>query len=150
MSDSWINIIPTDPQFVPGLQAQRQAVEFMRRIVGRADEVRCELSENVRFIDCGENLERILCPRCGREVSCEWWRDQMEYQFEHGYTLEPVPLPCCGAAVSLAELTYEWPQGYAKCSVEAMNPEVADLTSEQVREFETILGCRVTKVLQHI
>jgi hypothetical protein len=65
-------------------------------------------------------------------------------------TLEPAQLPCCAELASLAELTYEWPQGYARFSVEAMNPEIADLTSEQVRKFESILGCGVIKVLQHI
>jgi hypothetical protein len=84
MSDNWISIFPKDPRFVPPLKAQQQAVDFMRRIIGGADEVTSEVSENVRFIDCGENLERIRCPKCGKEIPREWWQDQMEYQFQHG------------------------------------------------------------------
>lgn len=150
MSDNWIYIIPKDPHFVPALQARQRALDYMRQIVEKTDEVTSELSENVRFIDCGENLERIGCPECAREISCEWWRAQMEHQFKEGYTLEPVQVPCCGARLSLAKLTYDWPQGYALFSVQAMNPEIADLTTEQLQEFESILGCPVIKVFQHV
>lgn len=150
MSDNWINVIPSDPHFVPTLEARRRAVDYMRKIAGKADDITGELTEDVRFIDCGENLERIGCRKCRGEISCDWWREHMEHQFEHGYTLEPVQLPCCGALVSLADLNYDWPQGYARFSVEAMNPEIADLTSQQLQQFESILGCRVIKVLQHI
>ena len=150
MSDSWIIIIPNDPQFVPTMESQKGAEEYMRRIAGNADAVSMEATEDVRFIHCGENLESINCPHCANEISTDWWQDQMDYQFEHAYTLDPIPLPCCGRLESLARLNYNWPQGYARFSVEAMNPDVPDLTETQVGEFENLLGCRVLKILQRI
>ena len=150
MSDCWINIIPKEPQFVPTQDAQTQALAYMKQIVGRADEVTVQLTKEVRFVDCGENFERATCPACGADVDIEWWKEEMERQFECGYTLEPVELPCCSRKISMAALSYDWPQGYARFSVEAMNPEVPDLTSEQIRHFEALLGCAVIKVLQHI
>jgi hypothetical protein len=150
MSDSWINIIPREPRFVPSKEAHERALQYMQGVVGSADEVTSQLTEEVRFIDCGENLESIGCPHCKREIPTEWWQDQMEHQYENGYSLEPVRLHCCGALESLARLNYNWPQGYARFSVEAMNPDVPDLTNEQMAEFEKILGCPVIKVLQHI
>lgn len=148
MSDSWINIIPKDPQFVPTEDAQ--ALAYMKQIVGRADEVKVQLTKEIRFVDCGENFERAICPACGAEIDIEWWKDEMERQFEWGYTLEPVALRCCGREICLAALSYDWPQGYARFSVEAMNPEVPDLTPEQTRHFEVLLGCAVIKVLQRL
>jgi hypothetical protein len=47
-------------------------------------------------------------------------------------------------------LIYEWLQGFARFSVEAMNPGIPDLSDEQMRAFEKVLGCRVRRVLQHL
>jgi hypothetical protein len=150
MSDNWIIVIPEAADHVPSPDARRKAVELFRSIAPRADEVKEEASEKVRFIDCGANLERTLCPVCGAELEMEWWREKMDEEADAGFPLRSITLPCCSAQKSLDQLTYDWPQGFARFSVEAMNPDIPDLTDEQMRAFESVLGCRVRKVLQHI
>ena len=150
MSDSWINLIPSDPRFVPSAEAQVKALSLLRQFVGGADEVRIELTDQVRFVDCGENFEAIRCPRCRREIPVDWWQDQMDVQFGAGFPLDPVELPCCSGSASLSSLEYDWPQGFARFSIEAMNPSVSDLSGEQVMAIEGILGCRIIKILQHV
>ena len=150
MSDNWVIVMPEAADYVPSEEAQRKAVALFKELAPSADEVKAEASAGIRFIDCGANLERVLCPDCGAEIEIDWWQDRMGQEAEAGFPLRRIPLPCCGAARNLDELRYDWPQGFARFSVEAMNPGIGDLTDEQLRAFEAILGCRVRKVLQHV
>lgn len=149
MSDNWIIVVPEDATYVPSIEGRRKAVELFRSIAPRADEVKEEASQEVRFIDCGANLERIICPGCGAEIGVDWWQEKMEEEAD-AFPLKRLALPCCGAQRTLADLKYDWPQAFARFSVEAMNPGIRDLTDEQMRAFESVLGCSVRKVLQHI
>lgn len=74
----------------------------------------------------------------------------MSEDYGDGFALRRYALPCCGAEQSLNELRYEWPQGFARFRLKAMNPDVGDLTGEQMREFEAMLGCRLQKILRHM
>jgi len=150
MSDNWIIVVPEEPDFLPPLESRRKAAELFRSIAPRADEVKEQATQEVRFIDCGANLERIVCPSCGAELDIEWWQERMDEEAAAAFPLRPTPLPCCSASRTLAQLEYDWPQAFARFSVEAMNPQLGDLTDEQLRSFESVLGCRVRKVRQHI
>lgn len=150
MSDNWIIVIPEDADYVPSEEAQDRAVALFRRIAPHADEVKKEVSDEIRFIDCGANLSRIVCPHCGAELEMEWWQDLMDEESEGGFPLREVPLPCCGRASSLRTLGYDWPQGFARFSIEAMNAGIGDLSEEQLAEFGRLLGCPVRKILQHL
>lgn len=150
MSDFWINVVPESPDYVPSEEASRRAVELFRRFAPAAEKVVAEFTEKVRFIDCGENLERVICPECGQEIEVGWWADRMGEEYEAGYPFKPVALPCCGAQKSVGDLIFDWPQGFARYSVEAMNPDIGDLSDDQLSQFATVLGCKVKKILQHI
>lgn len=50
--------------------------------------------------------------------------------------------PCCGASGSLNDLHYEWPAGFARFTLEALNPN-ADLDDQHLLTLESILGCPV-------
>lgn len=150
MSDNWIIVIPAKSDYVPDEGAQEQAVALLRRIAPHADEVKKEMSDQVRFIDCGANLSRIACPHCGAELELDWWQDLMDAESADGFPMRDVSLPCCGRSGSLQTLGYDWPQGFAKFSVEAMNPGIAGLSEEQLAEFGPVLGCPVRTILRHL
>lgn len=150
MSDSFIVLIPEEVDHVPPAEARQRALELLQHFAPDADEVKEEATPKVRFMDCGENLERVLCPMCGAELDTEWWRDKTYEEIDAGCPLLPLELPCCHAMANLNELKYEWPQGFARFSLEAMNPGIPDLTVEQVEALESALGCKVRKILQHI
>src|SRR5437762_3164094 len=128
MSDNWIIVIPEAADFVPSSEARRKAVELFRSLAPRADEVKELATEEIRFIDCGANLERITCPDCGAQLEIHWWQEKMGEEADAGFPLRSVELPCCGATRSLDQLKYDWPQGFARFSIEAMNPGIGDLT----------------------
>jgi len=150
MSDNWIILIPTDPDFIPDQERQGEALSYFWEIAPNSDQIDVEASDGIRFIDCGANLTKIRCPSCRKEIDIEWWQDHMDAEFDQEDPLRPVALPCCKAMHGLNELHYHWPQGFARFSIEAMNPQIPDLSASQQQIFESILGCRTIKILQHI
>ena len=60
-------------------------------------------------------------------------------------------VPCCGAVVSLATLRFDWPVGFARFEVTAMNATRAkyELDAEELAHAADLLGHLVTQILAH-
>jgi hypothetical protein len=69
---------------------------------------------------------------------------------ENGFQLATYSAPCCGGSVGLDELRYEWPQAFARFGIDAMNPNIGELSDQQRSEFERILGTPLRTIYQHI
>ncbi|MBL9189470.1 MAG: hypothetical protein JNK23_18450 [Opitutaceae bacterium] len=149
MSDSLITFIPQEPEFVPAVQAQQLGISLVKRLSPGAEAIRVECTDKLRLIDCGENFERIACPLCDRNIELSWWNEQVNQVMSRN-SLVPTTLPCCGTAKSLHELTYEWPQGFARFSLEVMNPPNPDFAETHVGELERVLGCDLRVIYTHI
>jgi hypothetical protein len=93
-----------------------------------ADEIDVDVYEHVTLIDCGENLERITCPQCGAPIFIEWWSDWMDELAAGGWEQAdvdaPTRSPCCGGAVTVRSLDYEWPMGFARFTVDVWHPSL--------------------------
>jgi hypothetical protein len=151
MSDNWIALIPEDPRFVPNAAKQRRARDRFFEIAPEADEIEITLSEKVVFFDCGGNFERICCPACGSEIPVAWWHKCMAEDYgDGGFKLATYVTPCCGARRTLHELVYDWPQGFGRFALDAMNPRIGKLEDTYKREFEEILGTTLRVIYQHI
>jgi hypothetical protein len=149
MSDNWIAIVPEDPRFVPHAAKQRRARDRFAEIAPEADKIQIKVSEKVEFFDCGANFESICCPSCRAEISVEWWQDRMDEDYGDGFKLAKYVAPCCGAKVTLHELDYEWPQGFGRFALDAMNPNIGKLDDKYKLEFEEILGTKLRVIYQH-
>jgi hypothetical protein len=150
MSDNWIALIPDDPRFIPDTTGQRRARDRFAEIAPQADEIEIKVSEKVEFFDCEANFERVCCPTCGTEVPVTWWRDRMEEDYGDGFKLATYSTPCCGAKHTLHELTYDWPQGFGRFAIEAMNANIGKLEDKYRQELEAILGTKLRVIYQHI
>jgi len=150
MSDNWIALIPEDPRFVPDPANQRRARDRFAELTPEADKIEITVSEKVEFFDCGANFERICCPSCGAEIPVAWWQDRMDDDFGDGFKLAIYATTCCGARCTLHELVYEWPQGFGRFALEAMNPNIGKLEERYKREFEEILGTKLRVIYQHL
>lgn len=139
MSDNWIVLVPEDPRFVPDPVHQQRARDRFAELAPEADEIEIKISENVAFFDCGTNLERICCPSCGAEIQVEWWQDRMDEDQDTGFKLAAYATPCCGKKATLNELVYDWPQGFGRFALDAMNPEFGKLEDKHKRDLENIL-----------
>jgi len=141
MSDNWIILIPENPETIPVQAQQQHALQAFQRLAPKSDKIEMEVSKELRFIDCGQNFERVRCSACGKELEENWWNERMNEEFESGLFLKEMELPCCGVKRTLHDLRYEWPQGFARFSLEAMNPNLGKLSLDQVTSLEAALGC---------
>jgi len=150
MSDNWIKLIPEDPNFIPEAGKRSQARDRLAEIAPDADEIDIIVFENVEFFDCCANFERILCPRCRSEIPVAWWQQRMDEDYSNGFMLAKYATPCCKTLHTLHELVYEWPQGFGRFALDAMNPNIEMLEDRYKEEFEEILGTKLRVIYQHI
>lgn len=150
MSDDWITLVPEDPRFIPDTARQNVARDRFFEIAPDAEEVELKVSNSIEFFDCGQNFERVRCPACRSEIDIDWWQERMEQDYSGGFKLAAYSTPCCGKSWTLNELVYEWPQGFGMFALDAMNPDIGELTNEHLREFEEILGTKLRLIYQHI
>lgn len=143
-------MIPRDPNFVPETSRQQLARDRFAVIAPDADEIEIILSEGIRFFDCGGNFERVRCPACDAEVPTDWWQDRMTEDYGEGFRLASYTMPCCGQQHGLHQLIYEWPQGFGRFALDAMNPNIGMLEESLLREFEELLGTPLLVIYQHI
>jgi len=121
---------------------------MLRAIFPRADDVRVQLSDQVRFVDQGANWERVLCPFDATELSAEWWQAAMDQAYQKDFNDLAVTLPCCKRTSSLDELHFEWPAGFARFSLEVRNPK-GDLDTERISQLERTLGLSLKIIWAH-
>ena len=144
MSDDILSIIPSDPEYVPVVAAQQMALALFSSFVGKADEVNMSVTDEVQFVDAGENFESVTCPACGADLN-GWWQGAVETAFANQFADLTVQVPCCGAQGSLNDLVYNWPAGFARFRLTARNP-VKDVDDGQVAMLSSILKSDVRKV----
>lgn len=148
MADTYLRIIPVDPVCVPSALARERALGILRRAVPLADEIQSRVTSDVRFVDCGTNFENVRCPVCGTDIG-EWWSMAMEVGHEQHFADLRVSTPCCGAQTSLNDLLYSWPAGFARYTLEVLNPGVGSLAERVLDGVQRALGTRVRVIWAH-
>lgn len=148
MSDKWIQLIPADPQFVPPKAAQRQAQEALAKFLPEAEEINVEVTRRPRFMHPGQSFLGARCCLCRADLSEMF--DREEFLTDHQFTNLMIKTPCCNRRVSMNDLTFPWPAGFARFVLDAMNPLVRKLTPKRVETLEKILGCKLRQIRLHL
>jgi hypothetical protein len=149
-ADNFLILIPEQPTWVPSATAREASVALLRQALPLADDVSGQLTEDVRFVDCGANFENVRCPRCGSDLG-EWWTLAMEAAHEHKFRDLRATMPCCAARLSLNDLAYSWPMGFARFTLEAINPTIGvELPARLQRRLEAVLGCRLRVIWKDV
>jgi len=152
VSDNWINLVPIDRDFIPEVEKQSLAKQHFASIAPEADEIEITVLDYAKLFDCGGNLKTVTCPTCQGSIDpFDWedWADECDSE-DAGFKFIKFKMPCCGASHSLDELQYDWPQAFGRFAIEALNPDIGQLTPEQIQQFEQILGCKLHVIYQHI
>ncbi|GLV60214.1 hypothetical protein KDH_70350 [Dictyobacter sp. S3.2.2.5] len=148
MSENFLRLIPIDPQYIPSPVAQYQVKSLLASFLPEK-EIQVKISEEIEFIDAGNNLELIQCPACEVTVSCGWWSAMMDHAYtsSHFHNLN-VTMPCCATVASLNNLRYMWPVGFARFVIEIRAPE-RGLAEHLQPIIQPMLGCPIRKIHAH-
>ncbi len=148
MSDQFLVIIPADPN-APLPKSAGALRDALAGIVV-TDEARVKDYGKLQFIDCGENAEAIRCASCGAEIIVETWHAWMDEDWhgEEGFHLHRHDTPCCGRSITLNDLEYHHPQGFARWFVGARADNASDVTAENKRLLEAIAGLELRVIRQ--
>lgn len=119
-----------------------------------------EVYGSVEFIDCGENLEAIICPACGTRINLYvfsetdpgtlFW-DEITDRLQDVPVAElEVRMPCCGARTMFTSLGFDWPAAFSQFELSIYNPGTSEnLLPDQLVLLETILDCELKQVRAH-
>ena len=149
MSDNWLRYVPSDPHFQPTEVAAGRARALLHTFLPDAEEVTAEFFEDPAFIDPGVNWSGVRCSLCGVDAE-SWWTDAVSIAAEQNFASLDTVAPCCQTKVSLNDLAYVWPAAFGRFVLDAMNPNVERLSTEQVDSLGAELGCSVREVSQHL
>ncbi len=149
MSTHYLKLIPTDPECTPSPDVFDRAATVLERATS-GSETEVKLHEHPVYIDAGEMLDVITCPNCGASIdaseseSGEWFMDAIE-GCETDAQQKIVAMPCCGIELSFAALTFS-EGGIARFELATMDPETFDISTECLKELETLLGCQLKQI----
>jgi hypothetical protein len=160
MSDNYLKLIPLDMNFVPDERSHLEAIGRLEELTPDGEEIEVEVYSHVTFIDQGQNLEEIICPSCKSslkndpfsedETDCEKLFYQIEEQSQNAeLEIAVIEMPCCSVTVKTTDLEFNWPAGFSKFELSALNPEIEPLNEEQISVFSKLLGCELKQIWAH-
>jgi hypothetical protein len=148
MSTSILRLIPADPQYTPNSEAQAQARELLSPFVENTACVSARVTDNVEFIDQGSNFEQLRCPLCHIDLDLACWQEAMDAAYETLFTELTCHLPCCCQQISLNDLLYDWPAGFARFVLDIHNP-TSQVDAVSITLLEQTLGCKLRVIQAH-
>jgi hypothetical protein len=143
VSDSYLQPIPDDPEYVPTPEQIERAVALLRSAY--PDEPEITVADDIELAHPMENMGAIACPGCREELTEEWWWEAHDRAMATKYHDLSVTTPCCGLQTSLNDLQYEGTLGFYRFCIEYQNPE-RDPSTEIGLGLEGLLGCSLRKI----
>jgi len=147
MSSTILKIISTAPSFEPDSNTQVNAKIFLAKFY-KSDQIKLINTNEIQFIDQGQNFESVSCNLCGQKIEIEDWQNTMDSANEHQFTDLIFCTPCCKRETSLNDLNYKWPAGFAKFTVCISDAQNELSKSEQI-ELQHILGTTLRIIWAH-
>ena len=148
MSSYIIKVIPTDPYYHIDGQKICKIVDCLKRRI-TADNIELKMYDSPAFIDCGSNLEKIICPICGATIDFAWWNVAMDIAWNNNFMELSVKLPCCGGDSTLNDLQYHFPCGFSCIELSILNP-LAEPDYECLSYIQELLGTPIRCIRAHI
>ena len=151
ISESIAYILPKNENYSPQINEQNIISNFFksRNILNLA--IYYIYNDTIRFYDCGENFENILCPFCGYEIETGWWQEEMCKASETGFNMLKINTPCCNKESSLNEIEYNFPQGFAlyAIKIEDFDMDKFPINETLLSGLENITGMKWKIVFSH-
>ena len=148
MSNHIMKIIPADPYYRIAEQTKNDIVDFLASSV-KADKIEVNIYDTPVFVDCGSNLESILCPLCGEAIDFDWWGDAMEAAQESEFMELSVKMPCCDGESTLNDLHYDFPCGFSCIEFCIQNPS-NEPDHECLAKIQRLMGTPIRLIHAHL
>ena len=148
MSDNFLKLIPTSPAYIPPEKSILEALELIKNLFPSIEKITYFIFATPKFIDQGSNFEKIICPKCNSIIDDKWWQKEMDKAFKDNYRNLFIITPCCNEEISLNDLKYEWPAGFASFIIQIQNPN-KDITDSELEKLEIILRSSMRKIWSH-
>jgi hypothetical protein len=149
MSDDWLIVIPADPLAKPPRDRAQATFALLCALRPGAQDPELLSYETPEFIYCGSNFSNVFCPLCQADLGAWWDIAMREWWESRDHRILSVETPCCRHPISLNDLDFDSPQGFACFAIELMNPG-PDLEPEEFRQVESTLGVPVRIIWRHI
>ena len=151
MSDNYLRVLPKDPMFIPSVAQASAGLRTFTELAPQSAEIRIRYEEEVTFVDAGANFSAVRCPTCAADLEIvPWWQSEMDHAYESRFKDLRVVPPCCAQPTTLNELIYDWPQGFARWWLEALNPHRGKLHPDELATVATSVGCSLREVWTHV
>jgi hypothetical protein len=147
VSENLLRIVPTVPAWTPVEASAAAAAAALREMCPFAADLLIRRYADVTFIDQGGNFERLRCPACAAELETAWWQERMEDASATRFTILNAVMPCCNSVVSLNDLDYEWPAGFARFELQVRSPGRSWLSPDEMAQVSALLGITVRQVI---
>lgn len=123
MSTRILNVITTDPWFVPEKKHIEEVLDYVKTIMPMNHDIKAEIEAIPLFIHPVENYEATYCPVCSQEITDWWWEMVNRLYKEQWFDgFNGLPMPCCGNVVSLNDVTHRSEAGFARFRIEIYDP----------------------------
>jgi hypothetical protein len=74
----------------------------------------------------------------------------MDHAYRNRFVDLATVTPCCSVAISLNELTYDWPAGFAQFELSVHDPNRGWLSDQEMSQLADALGQPVRQILCHM
>ncbi|MBO9702163.1 MAG: hypothetical protein J7604_18280 [Sporocytophaga sp.] len=144
-------IISRNPNYNPTNNQIESTLEVLAQEYPNC-EITLEIYDLIEFIDQGQNFKSVLCNKCQKELSIEFWQDKMSESYDHSH-FENMAFrtECCNLVTNLNDLIYEGDCGFGSFRI-AINNAEPDVNKEEplARLLLNTLGTDVKLFWKHI
>ncbi|WZL82760.1 hypothetical protein QBE53_06510 [Vallitaleaceae bacterium 9-2] len=127
---------------------KKEVIDFLDKHIERYDKVELHQYEQIEFIDCGQRFESVVCNHCHHSL-LKTWGQLMNVSAQGNFKERSFITPCCGKKTQLDALIYYGDSGFARSSLEVLNPSI-DIEDIEIHVFEKVFGCQYKCVISQI
>lgn len=156
MSLDMLRVIPIDPHYIPTRDVESRLRELVENMLPDAGEIEIDFYNKMRFIDQGENFERVICPECRSKLELhdekisDWWYTAVDVIDESDLPTHHIAMPCCNNEIAFIRLIFEWPAGFASFEIAIHDPNIArNLNEVELQRLGKVVGSPLTQVRAH-
>ena len=147
MSATLLKLIPVNPEYVPKKIFQEYGKLYLNKIFSN-EEIIFSTTNNVNFVDQGENFDTVSCNLCKQIIEIAFWQTKMDKSYERHFTDLTFITECCYELTSLNDLVYDYPAGFSCFIISIRNP-IIEITERQIVNLENLLGTKLRLIWAH-